>query len=57
LLPNTIITTPRRIITPPTNYCVVGYSPKIKIAANNPVSGIPIVTIGKTLYKGLFFNT
>ena len=31
--------------------------PKIKIAANKPVGGIPIVTIGKTLYKGLFFKT
>ena len=36
---------------------LVGSSPRINIAANNPVGGIPIVTIGKTLYKGLFFKT
>ena len=28
-----------------------------KIAASKPVGGIPIVTIGRTLYNGLFFNT
>ena len=30
---------------------------KRKIAANSPVGGIPIVTIGKTLYKGFLFKT
>ena len=35
----------------------VGSSPKRNIAANKPVGGIPIVTIGRTLYKGLFFRT
>ena len=27
------------------------------IAAKKPVGGMPIVTIGSTLYKGLFFKT
>ena len=42
-------TTPIRIIAPPINSSDVGFSPKRKIAANNPVGGIPIVTIGRTL--------
>ncbi len=42
---------------PPINNSKVGFSPSKKIAASKPVKGIPIVTIGKTLYKGLFFNT
>ena len=45
------------IIAPPINNSLVGSSPKRKIAANNPVGGIPMVTIGNTLYKGLFFKT
>ena len=28
----------------------------MKTDANRPVGGIPIVTIGNTLYKGLFFK-
>ena len=39
------------------NNSLVGSSPKRKIAAYSPVGGIPIVTIGNTLYKGLFFKT
>ena len=31
---------------PPINNSLVGSSPKRKIAANNPVSGRPIVTMG-----------
>ena len=54
---NTIMITPIIIITPPMNNSVVGFSPKRNMAANKPVGGIPIVTIGSTLYKGLFFKT
>ena len=56
-LVKTIKITPIIIIAPPMNNSSVGFSPKRKIAANNPVSGIPIVTIGRTLYIGLFFIT
>ena len=45
------------LIAPPINNSCVGFSPNRKIAANKPVGGIPIVTIGSTLYKGLFFKT
>ena len=48
--------TPAIIIVPPMNNSLVGFSPSKKIAANSPVRGIPIVTIGKTLYKGLFLK-
>ena len=37
------------IIAPPINNSGVGFSPKRNIAANKPVGGIPIVTIGSTL--------
>ena len=43
---NIISITPTIIIAPPINNSLVGSSPKIKIAANNPVGGIPIVTMG-----------
>ena len=46
---NTIKITPNIIIAPPINNSGVGFSPKRKIAANNPVGGIPMVTIGSTL--------
>ena len=45
--------TPNIITTPPINNSLVGFSPNKNIAASNPVGGIPIVTIGNTLYKGL----
>ena len=48
---------PNIITNPPINNSVVGFSPNKKIAASNPVGGIPIVTIGNPLYKGLFFKT
>ena len=43
---NTIKITPTMIIAPPINNSVVGFSPKRNIAANKPVGGIPIVTMG-----------
>ena len=49
--------TPNIIITPPINNSDVGFSPNKNIAASNQVGGIPIVTIGNTLYNGLFFRT
>ena len=51
---NTINITPMTIIAPPINNSLVGSSPSRKIAAKRPVGGIPIVTMGSTLYKGLF---
>ena len=49
--------TPNIITTPPINNSLVGFSPNKNIAASNPVGGIPIVTIGNTLYIGLFLIT
>ena len=49
--------TPNIITNPPINNSLVGFSPNKKIAASNPVGGIPMVTTGNTLYNGLFFRT
>ena len=49
--------TPNIITSPPINNSLVGFSPNKKIAASKPVGGIPIVTMGNTLYNGLFLRT